>query len=552
MTLNQKIGIVLYIFLIMQCIITATFIYSKAKKNGELYSLMLFNVAIVIWFFLAIIEMMTADIEKQLLVARFTLVPIMFLGALWLIFALYYAGVIKPDNKIKVISLILLPPVLCVWPITTEQLFRQLIFIEKVPGADVWGVLFYINLSFSYSYVVAGVILIHRKMKAQFGKNVKSIWLIVAILIPVLLNIQAGFGIIRYPGFDITPLSFSIYSIIISIYIFKYRFIQITPVAVHELFNTINEAVLICDANGSIIEYNHAAMDYFGKLVDLPQCLNIQNLFKRLGAHSYDPKKLDALETIINDGNDAAYEDTIKINNVNQSPKQYTVCVISLTLNKNGVVGKLVTLRDVTEYRVLTLENERNRLSADLHDSLGNCINVISSNLEYALKNSTSSQEIMECLQISYDKATGAFLHLRRIVDDLKPVDIEKNGLIWALESLFYKLQIKDINIEFIQQNLDDGLLSKSSYGEVIYFICQEAISNAVTHGHAKSISVTLVIISNQLKLYITDDGKGCQSVIRNKGLNSMAARIDALGGTFDFGSPNDGGFNIRAVFPLR
>ncbi len=112
--------------------------------------------------------------------------------------------------------------------------------------------------------------------------------------------------------------------------------------------------------------------------------------------------------------------------------RQYNVSIRPLLAANRKVIGKLITFKDVTEYRLQTLENERQRLSDDLHDSLGNCINVISSNLEYVLRNTNDSEEIKECLRISYEKTTGAFLSLRRIVDELRPVDIENNGLLWG------------------------------------------------------------------------------------------------------------------------
>jgi signal transduction histidine kinase len=231
--------------------------------------------------------------------------------------------------------------------------------------------------------------------------------------------------------------------------------------------------------------------------------------------------------------------------------RQYNASVRPLFAANHKAIGQIVTFKDITEYRLLTLEKERQRLSDDLHDSLGNCINVISSNLEYALKNSKDSEDIRECLQISYEKSTGAFLSLRRIVDELKPLDIENEGLLWALESLFNRLRIKDIVIEFTHNNIDEQMLRSGKLGETIYFICQEAVSNSMTHGRAKNIAITLISAGNELKLYITDDGVGCDEIIRNRGLNSMESRVKALGGNFDCGSPDGGGFNIRALFPF-
>jgi hydrogenase-4 membrane subunit HyfE len=103
---------------------------------------MLCNITIVLWLFLVIVQILFSDKTNPIVVIKMALFPIMFLGAFWLIFSFHYAGFIKPSNNVKLTALILLPPVLCAWPIFTDKLFK-LILVSSVPGEDVWGPLFY-------------------------------------------------------------------------------------------------------------------------------------------------------------------------------------------------------------------------------------------------------------------------------------------------------------------------------------------------------------------------------------------------------------------------
>ncbi len=552
MTSSHMLCVIINTLLIIQCAVTAAVIYVKARKTGVLYSLMACNILMILWLFFAIVEKLSANLEQVFIVMKFQGIPVMFIGAACFIFSLFYAGLLKPGNRLKIIAFILVPPVLCYWPLLTES-YRHLIIVSKTLGEnkDVWGVLFYVNVAFTYAYAFAGVVLLNHKLKKQLGKNGRRFWLLVAVLIPVAVNVLNQFNVLGQYGFDVLPISFSFFCVIISIYIFRYRFLEVVPIASYELFSSLSEAVFITDSDGAILDCNAAAVRYFGGLFDVGQCLSIQAFLEKLGIFTESRPGLDKVAACAQSPEQSCFEETVKVRDTSGAERQYAVSLQNLTSSGRKTIGKLVTFRDVTEYRLLTLENERHRLSADLHDSLGNCINVISSNLEYALKNFKDSEDIKECLRISYEKTTGAFLNLRRIVDELRPVDIENNGLIWALESLFYKLRIKDITIEFTHLNVDDKLLSGKKHGETIYFICQEAVNNSVTHGRAKNITVTLVHAGSKLKLYISDDGVGCGEVVRNKGLNSMAARIAALGGQFEYGAPSDGGFNIRAVFPV-
>ena len=237
--------------------------------------------------------------------------------------------------------------------------------------------------------------------------------------------------------------------------------------------------------------------------------------------------------------------------NLPDQPKYITCSVYPFTSSSKIKIGHFLTFFDSTEYRKNTLNGERVRLSNDLHDSVGNSLNIISSNLEYVLNHQRYKDEINDCIQTSYDRSINLFLDLRRIIEELSPVDIETNGLIWALETMFNKLSNRGINIKFENYIADHSVLDVYPYGEYIYFICQEAVNNAITHGRAKNISITFNRNMSDLKFYISDDGIGCKKIIKNKGIKSMQLRVASLGGSMEYGSPSDGGFNIRIELPI-
>jgi len=85
---------------------------------------------------------------------------------------------------------------------------------------------------------------------------------------------------------------------------------------------------------------------------------------------------------------------------------------------------------------------------------------------------------------------------------------------------------------------------------EVVYRIVQEGITNAVRHGHASVIYVTIAKEGNTLILIIEDNGKGCKDIKKGFGLNHMQDRIDLLHGDIRFYGQN--GFTIIAEIPIR
>jgi len=134
----------------------------------------------------------------------------------------------------------------------------------------------------------------------------------------------------------------------------------------------------------------------------------------------------------------------------------------------------------------------------------------------------------------------------------LQPADLETNGLLWGLESLFYKLKARNIHITFSHSDIDDNLQHNKKLAESIYRICQEAILNSVTHGKSQNININLLYSDHQVKLYINDDGIGCEHIVKNKGITSMEKRVYELSGEISYGSPSEGGFNIKIIFPYE
>jgi signal transduction histidine kinase len=386
------------------------------------------------------------------------------------------------------------------------------------------------------------------RYKTKVKENVA---LVVTVMASASLNILTGTKTIPSPGFDMVPVSFSVFLITISLLTFKYKIIDIIPIAYYKMFSRINSAAIIMDREGNILEYNPLFKDYFSNYIKNSSFLDIHCFLEDLKLYSAEKTVFEKIKSYLITYDENVHEEIIKITKTDNITRHYSLSIIQLSGTKGQDIGKLITLTDITDYGIATVSVERKRLSGDLHDSLGNCINIISSNLEYALNNFSNLPEIRECIDISYRKCTTAFLHLRRIVEELRPIDIEDNGLLWALQSMFYRIRMKGINIDFSYNGINDALLSRLKHGETIYYICQEAVNNSVIHGKADNINITIMQSGNQVKLYILDDGIGCEMIVKNKGLQSMEERTRALEGKIEYGSPTEGGFNIKVVLPI-
>jgi two-component system CheB/CheR fusion protein len=135
----------------------------------------------------------------------------------------------------------------------------------------------------------------------------------------------------------------------------------------------------------------------------------------------------------------------------------------------------------------------------------------------------------------------------------LQPVTLEASGLVAALEELATKVEhMFHVSCMFVC----DGpvLVHDNLVATHLYRIAQEAISNAVKHGRAKTIMIDLTADARQLRLVITDDGVGlgrAASDGKGIGLHTMQYRARLIGGSVEVGPGESRGTSVVCRVPL-
>jgi signal transduction histidine kinase len=96
-----------------------------------------------------------------------------------------------------------------------------------------------------------------------------------------------------------------------------------------------------------------------------------------------------------------------------------------------------------------------------------------------------------------------------------------------------------------------DGAAVPSAVGQVGFRIVQEALTNVLRHADARSTQVRIRVDHGDLDIAVRDDGRGGAASGGGHGLDGMGERIAALGGKFDAGPAQGGGWRIHARLPL-
>jgi signal transduction histidine kinase len=217
-------------------------------------------------------------------------------------------------------------------------------------------------------------------------------------------------------------------------------------------------------------------------------------------------------------------------------------------------------VRDLSSQLLRAQEIERKRIAMDLHDALGQALNVtkfqisaIESRLrEDQLKIREECERLLEYMDHIIEE-------VRRISLDLSPTVLEDLGLSSALRWLLSCT--KTSSAVKIKCDIDeiDHLIPESQW-IVIYRIVQEAVNNVRKHAQAENVSLVARRHGDKVTFSLEDDGKGFdQSRIemrpapeRGLGLATMKERIKMVDGFLDLWSVEGKGTRIMFTIPVK
>lgn len=204
------------------------------------------------------------------------------------------------------------------------------------------------------------------------------------------------------------------------------------------------------------------------------------------------------------------------------------------------------------------LQEQRLRISRDLHDNIGAQLTFIISsieNLKYGLK--LKNEKMSQKLNTISSFTTNTIYELRDTIWAMNKPEITIEDLKSRIINYIDKARemATNINFEFKADNqISDEYAFTSIQGMNIYRIIQEAVHNALKYAEPKNIEVYIGFKDEDLIISISDDGKGfrqSETSIGN-GLNNMKKRAGDLGGTFNISSDEEEGTKVQIVVPLQ
>ena len=206
-------------------------------------------------------------------------------------------------------------------------------------------------------------------------------------------------------------------------------------------------------------------------------------------------------------------------------------------------------------------ENERQRVSRELHDGVNQLLVAAKYRLDNVGKELNQEQQVRE-LDASKRVMEQAIVELRRISRDLRPPQLDDLGLVAGIEAYINDMRQRT-DLELVFEHDIDGVEMLQEVETTLYRVIQEAVHNVEKHAQAQGVDIIMQREGQLLILTVSDDGIGIAPTIvkpgkRNKpnlehmGLQNMKDRIHAIGGTFAVSSIQGEGTEIRVSLNME
>jgi signal transduction histidine kinase len=203
------------------------------------------------------------------------------------------------------------------------------------------------------------------------------------------------------------------------------------------------------------------------------------------------------------------------------------------------------TQRQMRELSILT---DRDRIARDLHDHVIQRLFAVGLSLQGAIPRARAP-EVQQRLSDSVDDLQEVIQEIRTAIFDLHGASSGVTRLRQRLDEAVAQFATSDLRTS-VQYT---GPLSviDAALADHAEAVVREAVSNAVRHSGASTLSVN-VAVNDNLRIDVVDDGKGIPPDITGSGLANLRKRADDVGGSFSVEKPPSGGTRLTWCVPIQ
>jgi PAS domain S-box-containing protein len=326
------------------------------------------------------------------------------------------------------------------------------------------------------------------------------------------------------------------------------------------------DAIISQDLDGKIQTWNWAAERIFGYRAEEVIGQNITLLIPA-NRKAEEPAILAKMRK----GERISHYETIRLKK-GRHPLEVSLTISPVRDAYGKIVGASKIMRDLAERKeaerrtrmfsqeiVTAREEERRRVSSALHHDVGSMAVGISAYLDAIESDLHSGKpgEAIRWLKRTRKLFDESVVRLKGLAVELRPPELDVLGLRAALRQLLSHIaKQRGTRIRFREMRPGHPVPAKAA--TIPFRVAQEALTNAIKHGHAKRVDLDLRTSKKEIRLTVRDDGKGFDPAQLSRratpqlGLRVLREMAASAGGAFTVDSRRGRGTTVRLSLPIE
>ena len=400
----NTLALISLIIVTILLIVLLTFI-AKTKNKAQLRKAFLFAIICLLICCIGLIS-------QIIFCSIYPIPPIYFeyfiyIGSCFLPIAFLFISLTFAKTKIsfdkKYIFLFIIPfiSLLLLWTNDYHHLFYKVYSTDF--SQTTFGFFAYVNTFYTYLlYVISLYYLIKFSVKNSGFFSKQAMLIFAGSLIPIVTNLLGLFGII-YMSIYITPITFSFAILLVAFAIFKFNFLNVTPIALQRIVDRMSDGYIIVNGDNVVTDFNKTFLDWFSLNSAQVRSKTLSELLK-----DSPSEQLNALMTAIDKTKNNS--DTVKLETHFETINKYFNIEINSIRNDDSYLGTLILLKDVTQHIIdmqTIKDNQDVLIEKERLASLGQMIGGIAHNLKTPIMSISGAAEGISDLVNEYRQSAG-------------------------------------------------------------------------------------------------------------------------------------------------
>jgi PAS domain S-box-containing protein len=522
----------------------------------------------VVWAVSNALEMAGTDLPTKLAWANVQYLVYASLPLTWLALVLQITGrgAWLTPRRLALLAVEPAITVVLAWTSGVHGLIRQNAYLDTAGTFPVigktYGPWFWVHVAYSYLlFAVCVYVSLASLPRAPRLYRRQTLTILIGFLLPLIWNVLYTLGLSPIPRHDLAPAVLSFSGVVVGFGLFRFRLFDIGPIARDTVINSMNDGMVVLDAQCRIVDLNPAAEKLLGVTASQAVGQPAEEQF------SPWPRLVELCRS------PAGVHIEISFDN-GKGPRCYDVHMSLLANRDLQPLGQVIVWHDITvhkqaeaqvlrQQRVLAGLEERERLARGLHDNLAQVLSYANMQAQAAreLLAEGQTEKVDAYLARLADATQEAHADAREYILGVKTGISPEQGFLDALGQYLQRFgQTCGLETELIvpePKALAEANLEPTVEIQLLRIV-QEALINVRKHACATSVRVSLAVDGDQARVAVEDNGRGFDPAgvpagdAQTFGLHIIRERVEEIEGTLQVLSAPGQGTQVVVRVPLR